>query len=321
MKILITLSAFLMLAAQLVAQPVSVKVGNPVITDKYTADPAAIVYNDKVYLYAGHDQCPPDRNRYQMHEWLIYSSSDMVNWKEEAAVNVAKTLDWAIDDAWAAEVIERNGKFWWYVTASHKDIHGKAIGVLVSDSPTGPFKDAKGSALITNDMTTDVKISWDDIDPTVFEDEDGQVYLFWGNTQCYYVKLKDNMIEFDGDIHKVEGLPHYTEAPWIHKRGDWYYLSYAYRFPEKTAYAMSKSIEGPWEFKGILNEVAGNSNTNHQAIIEFKGKDYFIYHNGSIEPHGCSFRRSVCIDYLYYNTDGTMKRVVMTTEGVTPVID
>lgn len=297
---------------------VEVKTGNPIITGKYTADAAAIFYNDKVYLYAGHDQCPPDRNRYEMHEWLIYSSNDMVNWTEEAAVNVAETFDWAIDDAWASEVIELNGKFWWYVAVSHKEIHGKSIGVMVSDFPTGPFKDARGSAIITNDMTTDVSISWDDIDPTVFEDEDGQVYLFWGNTQCYYVKLKDNMIEFEGGIHKVEGLPKFTEAPWIHKRGDWYYLSYAYQFPEKTAYAMSKSIEGPWVFKGILNEVAGNSNTNHQAIIEFKGKDYFIYHNGSIEPHGCSFRRSVCIDYLYYNPDGTMKRVIMTTEGVAP---
>ncbi len=295
---------------------VEIKAGNPIITDKYTADPAAIVWNDKVYLYVGHDQCPPDRNRYQMHEWLIYSSADMVNWTEEAAVNVAGTFAWAIDDAWASEVIERNGKFWWYVTVSHKDIHGKAIGVMVSDTPTGPFQDARGSAIITNDMTTDVDISWDDIDPTVFEDEDGQVYLFWGNTQCYSVKLNDNMIEFEGKIHSVEGLPHFTEAPWMHKRDDWYYLSYAYQFPEKTAYAMSKSIEGPWVFKGIINEVAGNSNTNHQAIIEFKGKDYFIYHNGSIVPHGGSFRRSVCIDYLYYNPDGTIKRVVMTTEGV-----
>jgi hypothetical protein len=81
-------------------------------------------------------------------------------------------------------------------------------------------------------------------------------------------------------------------------------------------YARSKSINGPWEYKGILNEVAGNSNTNHQAIINFKGKDYFIYHNGAVNTHGGSFRRSVCIDRLYYNKDGTMKRVVMTSEGI-----
>lgn len=318
MKTLNLVLIFLIPAIRLFAQPVEVKQGNPIISDKYTADAAAIVHNNKVYLYAGHDVCPDRENRYVMNEWLIYSSDDMVNWTEHNAVKVTETFKWATGSAWASQVIERKGKFWWYVTVDHGTIHGKSIGVAVSDSPTGPFTDARGSAIITNDMTTDVKISWDDIDPSVYEDENGQVYLFWGNTQCYYVKMKDNMIEFEGEINKVEGLPNYTEAPWIHKRGEWYYLSYAYQFPEKTAYAMSKSIEGPWEFKGILNEVAGNSNTNHQAIIEFKGRDYFIYHNGSIIPHGGSFRRSVCIDYLYYNNDGSMKRIVMTTEGIEP---
>jgi beta-xylosidase len=297
-------------------QKVEIREGNPIIRHKYTADPAAIVVGEKVYLYAGHDECPDHENRYVMNEWLIFSSSDLVNWTEEAAVNVTETFSWAKGDAWASEVVEHEGKFWWYVTVEHKTIHGKAIGVAVSDSPTGPFKDARGSAIITNNMTTDVSISWDDIDPTCYVDENGQAYLYWGNTRCYYVELKPNMIEFDGKINKVEGLPFFTEAPYIHKKGDWYYLSYAYQFPEKTAYAMSKSLEGPWEFKGILNEVAGNSNTNHQSIIEFKGNDYFIYHTGGIQPTGSSFRRSVCIDYLYYNADGTMKKVVMTSEGI-----
>jgi beta-xylosidase len=126
------------------------------------------------------------------------------------------------------------------------------------------------------------------------------------------------MIELDSPIMEIEGLSNFTEAPFIHKKGDYYYLTYAYEFPEKTAYAMSKSIEGPWEFKGILNEIAGNCNTNHQAILEYKGKDYFIYHNGGIPTQGGSFRRSVCIDYLHYNPDGTLKRVQMTSEGVKP---
>ncbi len=291
------------------------KINNPIIKDKFTADAAAIVYNDSVYLYAGHDVAPDDFNFYKMNEWLVYSSSDMVNWKEHPVPLKTSDFSWASGDAWAAQVIERNGKFYWYVTVEHGSIHGKAIGVAVADSPTGPFKDALGKALITNNMTTQTDISWDDIDPTVIIDDDGQAYLFWGNTVCHYSKLKENMIELDGPIETID-LPNFTEAPWIHKKGDWYYLSYAYQFPEKIAYAMSKSITGPWEFKGILNEVAGNSNTNHQAIIEFKGKDYFIYHNGSIQPNGGSFRRSICIDNLYYNEDGTMQRVIMTSEGI-----
>jgi len=298
------------------AQRIEAVVGNPIITNKYTADPAALVHKNTVYLYAGHDEAPDKQERYVMNEWLVYSSADMINWKEHPSPLRAKDFAWAKGDAWASQVVERNGKFYWYAAVSHGTIHGKAIGVAVSDSPVGPFKDARGTALITNDMTTtETKISWDDIDPTVFIDDDGQAYLFWGNTQCYYIKLKANMIDQDGPIQRVD-LPNFTEAPWLHKHKGWYYLSYAYQFPEKIAYAMSRKITGPWEYKGILNEVAGNSNTNHQAIIEFKGKSYFIYHNGSIPTAGGSFRRSVCIDRLYYNSNGTMKRIQMTTEGL-----
>lgn len=289
---------------------------NPIIKDVYTADAAAMVHKDSVYLYVGHDEAPNDFNFYKMNEWLVYSSADMKHWKSHPIPLKTTDFKWAKGDAWASQVIERNGKFYWYVTVEHDDTHpGKAIGVAVSDSPIGPFKDAIGKALITNDMTKHVSISWDDIDPTVFIDEDKQAYLYWGNQVCKYVKLNSDMTSFSGEITAIK-LPNFTEAPWLHKRGNWYYLSYAYEFPEKIAYAMSKSPTGPWEYKGILNELAGNSNTNHQAIIDFKGKSYFIYHNGAIQPNGGSFRRSVCIDRLFYNSDGTMKRVVMTSEGL-----
>ena len=323
MKNLITCLSLLVLIASCktaVAQSASSQINsekfnNPIIKDKYTGDPAALVYKDKVYLYAGHDEAPNDFNFYKMNEWVVYSSSDMKNWEPHPVPLKVTDFKWASNDAWASQVIEKNGKFYWYVTVSHGTIPGKAIGIAVSDNPTGPFKDVLGKALITNDMTKFTDISWDDIDPTVYIDNDGQAYLFWGNTACHYAKLKDNMIELEGSIQHID-LPNYTEAPWIHKHKNWYYLSYAYQFPEKIAYAMSKSITGPWEYKEILNELAGNSNTNHQSIIDFKGQSYFIYHNGAIQPHGGSFRRSVCVDKLYYNKDGTMKRVVMTSEGI-----
>jgi len=293
--------------------------GNPIIKHKYTADPGAMVYKGKVYIYAGHDEAPKAQARYVMHDWLCFSSPDMVTWTEHPVPLKVTDFTWAKGDAWASQVIERNGKFYWYVAVEHKTIHGKAIGVAVADSPIGPFKDARGSAIITNDMTTEAKISWDDIDPSVFIDDNGQAYLFWGNTTPHYAKLKSNMIDLDGPIQTIKGLPRYTEAPWIHKRNGWYYLSYASEFPEKICYAMSRNINGPWQYKGIINEIAGNSNTNHQAIINFKGKDYFIYHNGALTPDAGSYHRSVCIDYLYYNPDGTIKRVMMTTEGVKKV--
>jgi beta-xylosidase len=291
--------------------------GNPIITHKYTADPAAMVYKDTLFLYAGHDEPPAKREGYVMNEWLCFSTTDLKNWHEYKSPLHTKDFTWSKGDAWASQVIERNGKFYWYVATSHASIPGKAIGVAVSDRPEGPYHDAIGAALITNNMT-ESPITWDDIDPTVYVDEKNQAWLFWGNTNCYYAKLKPNMIELDGSIQKVS-LPHFTEAPWIHKYKDWYYLSYAYEFPEKIAYAMSKSIEGPWEYKGILNEISGNCNTNHQAIIHFKNNWYFIYHNGSINTGGGSFRRSVCIDKLHYNKDGSLQRVMMTSEGVQPV--
>ncbi|WP_082333735.1 glycoside hydrolase family 43 protein [Mangrovimonas sp. TPBH4] len=292
------------------------QINNPIIKDKFTADPAALVHDGTVYLYAGHDEAPNDFHFYRMNEWLVYSSTNMVDWQEHPVPLKPSDFKWAKGDAWAAQVIERNGKFYWYVTVEHDDTHpGKAVGVAVADSPIGPFKDALGKALVTNDMTRHSDISWDDIDPSVIIDDDGQAYLFWGNTVCKYAKLKENMVELDGPIHVID-VPKFTEAPWIHKKGDWYYLSYASEFPEKIVYAMSKSVTGPWEYKGILNELAGNSNTNHQAIIEYKGKDYFIYHTGGINPNGGSFRRSVCIDELNYNQDGTLQRVIMTSEGI-----
>lgn len=289
--------------------------GNPIIRAKFTADPAALVHNNTVYLYAGRDEAPEKHLGYVMHEWLCYSSTDMVNWKEHPVPLKAKDFAWAKGEAWASHVVQKGGKFYWFSTVEHATIPGKAIGVAVSDSPTGPFKDAIGKALITNDMTTDTKISWDDIDPAVFIDDDGQAYIFWGNTKLRYAKLKDNMIELDGPFTTID-LPHFTEAPYVHKNGDWYYLSYALGFPERTAYAMSRSIHGPWIYKGILNEWAGNSNTNHQSVIDFKGKSYFIYHNGALSADAGSFRRSVCVDRLYYNKDGTIQRIVMTSEGV-----
>jgi hypothetical protein len=286
--------------------------GNPLFAHKYTADPAALVHDGVFYIYSGQDT--GTGTGYDMPNWCVFSTADMVTWYEHPIPLRANTFGWTTGNtSWASQVIERNGKFYWYISAEHKSIPGKAIGVAVSDSPTGPFVDTRGTAIITNNMTTKwTGISWDDIDPTVWIDDDGQAYLFWGNSQCYYAKLKENMIEIDGEI-KAISLPNFTEAPWIHKRGEWYYLSYAYQWPEKTAYAMSKSINGPWEFGGILNELAGNSNTNHHGVVAYKGDWYFVYHNGGI---GGSYLRSVCLDYLYYNEDGTIKRIQMTSEGV-----
>ncbi len=293
------------------------RAGNPIIKRPYTADPTALVHDGVVYLYTGHDEAPDKHQDYVMREWLCFSSADLVNWKPEGSPLAVREFKWAARDAWAGDVKERDGEFYFYAPMEHATIPGKAIGVAVSDRPTGPFRDARGSALITNDMTPDPAIGWDDIDPCAFVDDDGQAYLFWGNTRCHYVKLKPNMIETDGPIETVD-VARFTEAPWVHKRGSVYYLSYASGWPEKMAYATADEISGPWTFRGPFKVWAGNCNTNHHAIIDFHGGSYFFYHNGGL-PNGGSFRRSVCVESLRYNPDGTIQPIHETTEGVTGV--
>lgn len=286
--------------------------GNPIITHHYTADPAALVEGDTLWLFAGHDFAGGQRG-YKMKDWLVYSTTDMKNWAEYSVSMKIEDFGWAKSgDAFAAHAVKRNGKYYWYISTNWS-----GIGVAVSDRPEGPYSDALGKPLLTNDDCFASSHSWACIDPAIYIDDNGTAWIFWGNRECYYAKLKDNMIEIDGEIKQIEfdGFS-FTEAPWIHKYKGKYYLTYATEFPEKIAYAISDNIEGPWEYKGILNEVAGNSNTNHQAIVEFGGEWYFIYHNGGINTDGGSYSRSICINRLYYNPDGTIKRIVMTSEGV-----
>ncbi|UOB17964.1 family 43 glycosylhydrolase [Abyssalbus ytuae] len=286
--------------------------GNPIITHKYTADPAAIVKNDTLWLYTGHDFKGGQRG-YKMKDWCLFSTTDMQNWIEYPVPLKITDFTWATSgDAYAGHVQEWKGKYYWYISTN-----STGIGVAIADNPKGPFKDALGKPLLTNNDCFASTHSWACIDPAIFVDDDGQPWIFWGNRQCYYARLKDNMIEIDGDIKQMnfEGFE-FTEAPWVHKYKNKYYLTYATGFPEKIAYAMADNIEGPYEYKGILNEIAGNSNTNHQAIVDFKGKSYFIYHNGAIQTDGGSYSRSVCIDKLEYNRNGAIKPIIMTTNGI-----
>jgi beta-xylosidase len=288
--------------------------GNPIVRNKYTADPTVLVDKDTLYLYTGHDEPAAEIDAYAMNDWLCFSSDNMVDWREYPSPLKATDFRWAKGDAFASKVIGYKERFYWFVSVSHAEKYGKAIGLAVADHPTGPFTDAIGQALITHDMLPGAENELANLDPSVLIDDNGEVYLFWGNGQCYFVKLKDNLIALDGPIGKVD-LPGFSEGAHIHKRKGIYYLSYGYGHPEKVAYAMSRSIDGLWEFKGILNEIAGNCETNRPAIVDFKGRTYFFYHNGAL-PNGGSHRRSVCVDYLYYHEDDTIQRVIMTTEGV-----
>ena len=153
-----------------------------------------MVHDGTLYVYTGHDEDHADF--FWMQEWRVYSTKDMVNWTDHGSPLAIESFDWADDRAWASQCIERNGKFYWYVCLHSKLTNTMAIGVAVGDSPTGPFKDAIGRPLYEG--------SWDFIDPTVFVDDDGQAYLYWGNPNVYYAKLNADMVSLDGEVSKVE---------------------------------------------------------------------------------------------------------------------
>ncbi|MFN7178901.1 glycoside hydrolase family 43 protein [Hyphomonas sp.] len=307
------------------ALPVANAAGtNPIITDKFTADPAPLVHDGRLYLYVGHDEAG-EGEMFNITEWLVYSTEDMTVWVDHGPVMKPTDFAWASRDAWASEVIEKDGRFWFYTTVEHDESdHGKAIGVAVSDSPTGPFVDARGSALVKNSDTPDGPHWWDDIDPTAFEDEDGTVWLYWGNANLYYAPLAPDMISL-ADVIRVQPMPFFVEGPWLFKRGEIYYLAYAgideaEHEWEQIYYATAPSVTGPWTFQGKIMGIAENSFTIHPGIVEFKGNWYLFFHNaahsiGGVE--GALGRRSVRAEHLYFNSDGTIRPVVATEAGVT----
>ncbi|HEX3018739.1 MAG TPA: glycoside hydrolase family 43 protein [Chitinispirillaceae bacterium] len=280
---------------------------NPIIQNFYSADPAPMVYKDRVYLYTSHDDDKTESDFYTMRNYLCYSSADMVNWTDHGIVATLKEFSWLNghnNDAWAPQCVERNGKFYLYIP-----IHGKGIGVMEADSPLGPFKDPIKKALINRG-------NWSDIDPTVYVDSDDQAYMFWGNGDLWYVKLNENMTSYSGSIVTTNPKPNnYTEGPWFYKRNNQYYMIYAGMGGgnENIAYSMSNSATGPWTYKGVIM-ASGNCFTNHPGICDFKGNTYFFYHNSNL-PGGGTFKRSVCVEKFSYKDDGTIPSISMTKNG------
>lgn len=306
--------------------------GNPLVRDNYTADPAPMVASDgRLYVFCGHDECFEDRPGYEgkygfnITEWLCYSTEDMQVWTDHGVVMKPTDFSWAVGEAWASQVIEApDGKYYFYVSTQSGDPDCKAIGVAVADSPTGPYVDAIGKALILDEMTPNGPRGWwNDFDPTVMIDDDGTPWLCWGNGTCFLARLKKNMTELDGDI-MILPMENYVEGPWIYKRDGHYYNVYASMGEgrETVSYAMAPSIEGPWTFMGELTGMGDDSFTIHPGVIDYKGHSYLFYHNSSLSLDGygpATGRRSICVDEMFYNPDGTIRPVSQTESGVSGV--
>lgn len=326
------------LTTLLLSVPLVLSAQNPVIRDQYSADPTARVFNNKVYIYPSHDiDSPIERLQewFCMADYHVFSSENLTEWTDHGVIVSQEKVPWGNPEAysmWAPECVCKDGRYYFYFPNAPKgEAGGFAVGVAVADSPEGPFtcepEPIKGVS---------------GIDPCVLIDDDGSAYIYWQGMGLRGGKLKVNMKELDGELTEIklpkregmpemppmkvggqamEGLPDgFKEGPYAFKKGNWYYLTFPWvrqeGGTETLAYAMSKNPLGPWDFKGIIMaEHANGCWTNHHSIIEYKGQWYLFYHHNDYSP-ARDKRRSVCIDKLFFNADGTIQEVKPTLRGV-----
>lgn len=285
---------------------------NPIITNMYTADPSARVWADgRLYIYCSHDVAPP-RGCDLMDHYHVYSTDDMVHWKDEGEILNSSQVPWGRKEGgfmWAPDCAYKNGIYYFYFPhpSDTKWNNSWKIGVATSKYPAKDFT-VQGYIPGLKSM----------IDPCVFVDDDGQAYLYYGGGgHCEGGKLKDNMVEVDGDMKPMEGLVDFHEATWVHKYNGVYYLSYSNNHDSagkhnQMCYATGASPLGPWTYRGVYIEPT-DSYTDHGSIVEYKGQWYAFYHTSTLSHN--DWLRSVCVDKLYYNEDGTIKMVVQTSGG------
>ena len=296
---------------------------NPIIQTVFTADPAPLVHNDTLFLFTGHDEDNATQKGFIMNDYLCFSTTDMVNWTHYGPVFHVDSLGWAAKhNANAAQVAYRDGKFYYYISpwSALKD-GGDCIAVGVSDKPYGPYKDAIGKPMIEPSQTKYGRHAWEDIDPTILIDDDGQAYMYWGNNSLYAVKLNKDMVSYSGDIvtfeikDKAAFGPDYEEAPWIFKRNGIYYLMYAAHVPEAVYYAMATSPLGPWKYGGVIMKAfAQGSMGNHPGVAKYKDQWYFFYMNEDL-PNGHDKRRAVNVIPFDFNADGSITELAHSKAG------
>lgn len=306
------------LDARTAASAAAKKVGdpqNPIIRDIFTADPSAHVWADgRLYVYPSHDVSPP-KGCDLMDKYHVYSTDDMVHWVDHGQILQASDVPWGRTEGgfmWAPDIAYRNGTYYLYFPHPSGTEWNKTwkIGVATSSQPASGFK-VQGYIKGLDSL----------IDPTVFVDDDGKAYFYYGGGgQPKGGRLKDNMMEIDGQMQDMKGLADFHEASWVHKRNGLYYLSYSDNYDKDGAhnrmrYATSKSPLGPWTYRGIYMD-STDSFTNHGSIVQYKGQWYSFYHTSMLS--GNDWLRSVSVDKLYYNPDGTIKLVRPTKVHGTP---
>ena len=295
--------------------------GNPFVRDIYTADPSAHVWEDgRLYVYPSHDMEPP-RGCDLMDKYHVYSTDDMINWVDHGQILEAKDVPWGQPLAgnatfmWAPDCAYKNGKYYFYFPHPDKDPWNSnwKIGIAVSDKPASDF-------VVLEHPLIGLPESGE-IDPCVFIDDDGQAYFYYGGgNRCFGAGLKDNMIEIDGTLQRMEGLYDFHEAAWVFKRNGIYYLTYADNNGggNQLRYAIGNNPLGPWSHKGVFLRPT-TSDTSHGSVVEYNGQWWAFYHTADLS--GTGLLRSICVDQLFFNEDGTIRTVVQTKDPGSPYLD
>ena len=295
--------------------------GNPILSDGsyYTADPAPLSHDGKLYLYVGRDEPELFQGGFVMNEYAVFSTEDPASGKwtlHPRNLAPGEVFAWATGKkAFAGHCLRgKDGRFYWYVPVEAKENALRmAIGVAVSESPLGPWTDPIGKPLVTwNDVFGESDRGQEVIDPHTFIDDDGKAYLYWGSWGvARVVELTDSMTEKAGEIRAMQGLDAFFEAPWVVKRNGVYHMVYDWKrggsqwtpsnYQACIGHATSSSPTGPWTFRGII--LSGTSATTvHPSIIEHGGKWWVTYHTRDAKDGG-HFRRSVAIDEIKWDGD------------------
>lgn len=301
-------------------QKTAVKAGNPVFPGWY-ADPEAIVYGDKYWIY------PTYSARYEDQLFFdCFSSPDLVNWTKHEKILTSKEVSWANKAMWAPGVISKAGKYYLFFGAN--DVHpGEigGIGVAVADKPEGPYKDLIGKPLI-NDVVNGAQ----PIDQFIFLDKDGTYYMLYGGWRhCNIVKLNSDftaLVPFeDGTIYKEITPENYVEGPFMFIKDGKYYFMWSeggWTGPDySVAYAISDSPFGPFKRIGkiLQQDPSIATGAGHHSCINVPGTDkwYIVYHRRPLGEHDGN-SRVTCIDEMHFDENGFIKPVKMTFEGVSP---
>jgi GH43 family beta-xylosidase len=292
---------------------------NPLILNQFTADPTARVFGSRVYVYPSHDiPCTPGRGRpgwFCMEDYHVFSSANLTDWTDHGVIVTQNKVPWVKPDSysmWAPECVARNGKYYFYFPSTPSDTTGGKgfrIGVAVADAPTGPFVPQRAPIKGVSG-----------IDPNVLIDKDGQAYLYWSDGNIYAAKLRPDMLELSSAPVVLGALPSQglKEGPYVFERQGTYYLTYPHvaNKTERLEYATSNSPLGPFQVRGVLMDESPTSCwTNHHSITQVNNQWYLFYHHNDLSP-AFDKNRSIRVDSLFFNADGTIRKVLPTLRGV-----